>query len=251
MTPVTALIHFVCTLLASTIFISFGELMIHRHVMHRKRMWGWLYRAIPDLRAQFQNHAVLHHGRYYKEFDHEPDPAGKTFNVRILWGDSLRLCVTFSPVMLLLWLAVSWVSALTFLAALVGHNLAWGVVHMQMHVPVADHWLGRTRYFRFISRHHFMHHQQLGKNYNVVVPFADFVLGRVARRKVSDVREMLRLGYLRPRHASSAVRLQEMRAEKSAQRAGHDQHDGHDEHDQHDQRVADVDSLGVEASLAT
>lgn len=218
MSPATILVHFLCTLVASTLFISFGELVLHRHIMHRKQLWPWLYRVIPDLRAQFHNHAVMHHGRYYKEFDHEPDPAGKTFNVRILWGDSLRLIVTFSPVMIALFFAVSWVSALTFLLCLVGHNLAWGVVHMQMHVPVAGHWLARTRYFRFISRHHFMHHQQSGKNYNVVVPFADFVLGRVARRKVSDVREMLRLGYLAPRHASSAGPLQALREAKELER---------------------------------
>lgn len=215
----TVLLHIVGTALASALFLSFGEVAIHRHLMHRQQLWRWLYRVLPDLRAQFHNHAVMHHGRYYKEFDHEPDPAGKTFNVRILWGDSLRLIVTFTPLMAALWLLVSWVSALTFLAMLVGHNLAWGVVHMQMHVPVADSWIGGTSYFRFISRHHFMHHRQTGKNYNVVLPLADFVIGRVARRKVSDVREMLRLGYLSPRQVASAGRLRAMRDEKLAKRS--------------------------------
>lgn len=219
MTITTGLLHILCTAIASTLFISFGEVVLHRHLMHRQQLWSWLYRVLPDLRAQFKNHAVMHHGRYYKEFDHEPDAAGKTFNVRILWGDSLRLVITFSPVMAALWFLVSWLSALTFLAMLVGHNLAWGVVHMQMHVPAADSWIGRTAYFRLISRHHFMHHQQTGKNYNVVVPLADFVIGRVARRKVSDVREMLRLGYLAPRHAASVGRVQQMREETLAARA--------------------------------
>ncbi|HEY0138443.1 MAG TPA: hypothetical protein VGB85_30365 [Nannocystis sp.] len=215
----TALFHFLGTAIASTVFISFGEMVLHRHLMHRQQLWGWLYRVLPDLRAQFKNHAVLHHGRYYKEFDHEPDPAGKIFNVRILWGDSLRLIITFSPVMAALWFLVSWVSALTFLLMLVGHNLLWGVVHMQMHVPVVDSWIGRTAYFRFISRHHFMHHRQTAKNYNVVVPLADFVIGRVARRKVSDVREMLRLGYLEPRQAASVARMARVRDEKLVERS--------------------------------
>jgi len=219
MSLATTLLHVLCTAFAATFVVSFAEFTIHRHLMHRQRLPAWVYRVLPDLRAQFKNHAVLHHGTYYREFDHEPDPEGKTFNVRILWGDSLRLVITFLPVMAALWFLVSWLSALTFLTMLVGHNLLWGVVHMQMHVPAADSWVGRTAYFRFISRHHFMHHQQTGKNYNVVVPLADFVIGRVARRKVSDVREMLRLGYLVPRHAASVARVQQLREDKLAARA--------------------------------
>ena len=218
MSLATILLHVLCTAVASAFFISFGEFMIHRHLMHRQRLPSWLYQVLPDLRAQFKNHAVLHHGTYYREFDHEPDPAGKTFNVRILWGDSLRLIVTFLPLMTGLWFLVSPFSAATFLGMLVLHNLMWGVVHMQMHLPQEDCWFANTRYFRFISRHHFMHHQQTGKNYNVVVPFADFVLGRVARPRPSDVRELLRLGHLEPRKAASVARVRNMRAEHLAAR---------------------------------
>jgi hypothetical protein len=219
MSLATTLIHVLCTAVAAAFVISFAEFAIHRHLMHRQRLPSWVYRALPDLRAQFKNHAVLHHGTYYREFDHEPDPAGRTFNVRILWGDTLRLILTFSPLMLVLWFLVSPASSLTFLAMIVLHNLAWGVVHMQMHVPQEDCWFADSGYFRFISRHHFMHHRQTGKNYNVVVPFADFVLGRVAQRRPSDVREMLRLGHLSPRRATSVRLIERLRAEHLAARA--------------------------------
>lgn len=219
MTLAMSLIHVLCTAVATAFFISFGEFAIHRHLMHRQRLPGWLYTVLPDLRAQFKNHALLHHGTYYKEFDHEPDPAGKVFNVRILWGDRMRLQLTFLPVTLLLGFTISWASALTFAGMILLHNYLWGLVHMQMHVPAAECWFADTAYFRFISRHHFMHHQNLSKNYNVVLPFADFVLGRVKRPRVSDVRELLRLGHLAPRHPESVARLQRMRAEHLTARA--------------------------------
>jgi len=63
-----------------------------------------------------------------------------------------------------------------------------------------------------------MHHRQTGKNYNVVLPFADFVLGRVAQRRPSDVRELLRLGHLSPRRAASVARIRRMRADHLAAR---------------------------------
>jgi len=219
MSLATALLHVLCTAIAAAFVISFAEFAIHRHLMHRQRLPGWVYRVLPDLRLQFKNHAVLHHGTYYREFDHEPDPAGKTFNIRIFWDDTLRLIVTFSPLLVGLWLLASPVSSLTFLAMIVLHNLTWGVVHMQMHVPREDCWFANTGYFRFISRHHFMHHRQTGKNYNVVLPFADFVLGRVARPRPSDLRELLRLGHLAPRRASSLHRIRSMQAEHLAARA--------------------------------
>lgn len=218
MSLATILLHIFGTVLAAAVVISFAEFAIHRHLMHRQRLPGWVYKVLPDLRNQFKNHAVLHHGTYYKEFDHEPTPEGKTFNVRILWGDTLRLILTFLPVMVALWFTVSWVSALTFLAMIYLHNVVWGAVHIQMHVPSERCWFANTRYFRFISRHHFMHHQQTGKNYNVVLPFADFVLGRVARPRLADVRELLRLGHLSPRKPSSVARVEQMRRAHLAER---------------------------------
>ena len=44
-----------------------------------------------------------------------------------------------------------------------------------------------------------MHHQQTDKNFNVVCPLIDFLTGRVAKPNATDIREMIRLGYIKPR----------------------------------------------------
>lgn len=212
------ILHVLATAIGGAILITFAEYGIHRHVMHRKQFPAWIYRLNPDMKTQFHNHAVLHHGTFYKSFDHEPTSEGKFFNLRILPADTLRLLVVFSPIMLLLAMFISIYSAATLVALIVGHNLLWGVVHVQMHVPEGNRWFRETAYFRFIARHHFMHHQRSGKNYNVVLPLADFILGASTKPRISDVREMLRLGYLAPRTAAGKRRLEAYRKEHIARR---------------------------------
>jgi hypothetical protein len=194
-------LHILLTAIGSVFLISFAELAIHRHAMHRKLLPRWVYRVNPDMDLQFHNHAVLHHGTYYRVFDHEPSREGKYFNLRILPADTLRLFVVFSPLVVPLALFVSLYSAATLLIMVAAHNMVWSAVHVQMHVPESARFFSDTAYFRFIARHHFMHHQRMGKNYNVVIPIADFIMGSATKPSVSDVREMLRLGYLRPRTA--------------------------------------------------
>jgi hypothetical protein len=215
--PLIAL-HILLSTIGSVLLITFGEYAIHRHAMHRKRFPKWVYRINPDMNAQFHNHAVLHHGTYYKKFDYEPSAEGKYFNLRILPGDTLRLFVLFSPLLIPLALFVSLYSAGTLLLMIVAHNLLWGVVHVQMHVPEGNAWFRDTAYFRFISRHHFMHHVRMGKNYNVVIPLADFIMGSATKPRLCDVREMLRLGYLKPRTALGQRRLELYRRKQEASR---------------------------------
>ncbi len=211
-------LHILLTIIGSVLLITFGEYAIHRHAMHRKRFPKWVYRVNPDMHAQFHNHALLHHGTYYKKFDYEPTDEGKYFNLRILPGDTLRIMVLFAPVIIPLALFVSLYSAATLVMVIAIHNVLWGVVHVQMHVPETNRWFRDTAYFRFIARHHFMHHERMGKNYNVVIPLADFIMGTATKPRVSHVREMLRLGYLKPRTALGQRRLELYRQKHEASR---------------------------------
>jgi hypothetical protein len=206
------------TAVGSTLVITFGEHAIHRHTMHRKRLPSWVYRVNPDMSAQFHNHAVLHHATYYKRFDYEPSAEGKNFNLRIPFTDTLRVLAGFAVVPIALAYFVSVLSAVTFVALVIAHNQLWGVVHVQMHIPEKERFFRNSAYFRFIARHHFMHHVRMGKNYNVVVPLADFVLGTATKPSIADVREMLRLGYLEPRSALGQRRLELYRQKHLATR---------------------------------
>jgi sterol desaturase/sphingolipid hydroxylase (fatty acid hydroxylase superfamily) len=43
-----------------------------------------------------------------------------------------------------------------------------------------------------------MHHQATNSNYNVVFPLADYVLGTKKEPGIKDLRELMRLGYVKP-----------------------------------------------------
>ena len=49
-------------------------------------------------------------------------------------------------------------------------------LHYLMHKPTFP-WIERSRYFKFLERHHRIHHFQMARNLNVLVPVADFLLG--------------------------------------------------------------------------
>src|SRR5256885_16882801 len=58
-------------LVFSYLFISIGEHQIHKHFMHKKQLFAWLYKIFPYLKAVFEAHAVRHHSIWYKDFDFE------------------------------------------------------------------------------------------------------------------------------------------------------------------------------------
>jgi sterol desaturase/sphingolipid hydroxylase (fatty acid hydroxylase superfamily) len=53
--------------------------------------------------------------------------------------------------------------------------------HYLMHRPSIA-WIERSRPFRFLEHHHRLHHIYMGKNFNVVAPLADLVLGTLVLR---------------------------------------------------------------------
>ena len=180
----------------SYVFISIGEHQIHRHFMHRKRLFAWLYKVFPYLSSVFESHAVRHHSIWYKDFDFEPDDHGRQENLDIKVVETVVMVVSTSP----LWIPIflfSTMGGCIFLATVVTHNRLWNVLHRQMHIP-QDAFFKDWALFRYLARNHFMHHRTSSRNYNVVFPLADFLFRTKAKPTQADIREMLRLGYLRP-----------------------------------------------------
>jgi sterol desaturase/sphingolipid hydroxylase (fatty acid hydroxylase superfamily) len=104
------------------------------------------------------------------------------------WGGPLLVGVNLIP-----WVAVWAVLAargvsfplVPALSAIGGaifvYYLAYEGLHYLMHKPSVA-WIEHSAPFRFIERHHRLHHAHMGKNFNVVLPFADLILGTLMLR---------------------------------------------------------------------
>ena len=73
------------------------------------------------------------------------------------------------------------------------HHWAWNKLHLEMHKPerrVFSTWPVYT----FLARYHCLHHRHLDRNFNVVFPLADYVLGTSARATEADLIYMKQWG---------------------------------------------------------
>jgi len=182
---------------ATYVVISFVEHYLHSRMMHTKRLPKVLYKLSEGPAWLYNEHAVLHHGEFYSQFDYEPRPEGKDRNLTMSLPQTFGLGLLHLPIILGLG-AITPVAGVCFILGGLTHNLLWNVVHTQMHIPKDTVW----RYwwpYRALAFHHFMHHQQPMTNFNVVFPFADFIYGDIAKVRRRDIREMVRLGYVLPR----------------------------------------------------
>ncbi len=88
---------------------------------------------------------------------------------------------------------VSWQGAAVFVAVMIFHHWAWNKLHLEMHKPeqrVFSTWPVYT----FLARYHCLHHRHLDRNFNVVFPLADYVLGTNVRANEGDLKYMEQWG---------------------------------------------------------
>jgi hypothetical protein len=90
---------------------------------------------------------------------------------------------------------ISLQGAVIFLAVVTFHHWIWNNIHLEMHKPTRSFFSTWPAY-KFLARHHYLHHRYQDKNFNVVFPFADYVLRTNAHASKTDLDEMNVLGLL-------------------------------------------------------
>jgi hypothetical protein len=202
--------------LSETIF-SFAEHQMHENFMHKKVLPRRFYqKPYMILQEIFEGHAVRHHGVWYRDFDFEANPEGKNDNIKFRLVDILIVLTCLLPIACLFF-SFSLLAGVTFIVMLLIHAFLWNTMHSQMHLPQPV-FFADWSIFRWLAVHHYMHHQFTNKNYNIVVPLADYILGTKIEPRRKDLRELLRLGYLKPRSPKTEIRLQKIRNKIATQR---------------------------------
>lgn len=98
------------------------------------------------------------------------------------------------------------------------YYFAYEGFHYLMHKPSIA-WIERSRPFRFIERHHRIHHVYMGKNFNVVLPLADVVLGTMVWRDPEPPKPTPKAAReLARRHSRFGSELRKRESSRSAER---------------------------------
>ena len=65
------------------------------------------------------------------------------------------------------------------------HHTIWNQIHLEMHKPEGRFFANWAAY-KFVARHHFLHHRYPDKNFNVAFPVGDFLCGTIATASSDD-----------------------------------------------------------------
>jgi hypothetical protein len=155
-------------------YASLFEWILHRFVMHR---------PVGRFRYAYEAHAQTHHNRFradgsYHLGDHPHDLATIPM---AWWNGPVLIAVSSAPFWAAGWLLGLWSLPASVTAAIACYYVTYEYIHWCMHKP-AGRWFERTRLFQFLNGHHLLHHAWQGKNYNVVLPLWDWILGTLIRR---------------------------------------------------------------------
>ncbi len=153
---------------------SFFEWTFHRYWLHRP----WLPKDV------FTAHTLIHHQLCKNDdtFHVEEEEQEEALSFQ-WWGGPLLVLINMVPwtiVAVILAIAGVKLPSVPFILSVGGTILVYYVgyegFHFLMHKPSVA-WIERSWYFKFLKKHHRIHHLQMDRNLNVLLPLADLCLG--------------------------------------------------------------------------
>lgn len=153
---------------------SFFEWAFHRYWLHRP----WRPKEC------FTAHTLIHHQlcKFEDTFQVTEDEQEEALHFQ-WWGGPVLVLINGAPwalIGLALWavgIQLPYVAFALTITAMVGlYYVGYESLHYMMHKPFVP-WITRSRYFRFIEKHHRIHHIEMDRNLNVLFPLADLCLG--------------------------------------------------------------------------
>ena len=169
-----SLLAVLAAFVAAIVHASFFEWIFHRYWLHRP----WLPKNV------FTAHTLVHHQlcKFEDTFHvtEEEQHEALTFQ---WWGGPFLIVLNMIPWVALLWGLKAVGIDLPRMVMLITAAVTFGLyyagyegLHYLMHKPTIP-FIERWGYFQFLKRHHRIHHVQMDRNLNVLLPVADFLLG--------------------------------------------------------------------------
>jgi hypothetical protein len=220
----------ICGYLTITVCESF----FHRNIQHagpRLRRWlPELGRVGSALRDAWYSHHVIHHFQTFRR-DHVTQFSDDDERERLIrrlreqgrddvvdcafgteLGSEIRNYLLYMAPTLPIFATVCWLGGAWFTLGACLPLIVWPLlaqfVHPYLHRRNADvgkdrraliRFMARTRYFRYLARHHWLHHRYTDCNYNLLLG-GDWLLGVHRRASADDLAAMHAIGIWVPRN---------------------------------------------------
>jgi hypothetical protein len=152
-----------------TFYYSLIEWLLHRFVMHKNLKWF----SYP-----FTAHTLVHHDKFKANHtyhgQHHPEDMHK---IPMAWWNGIVMVTLSSlPAAILSIVSQSWSFILISFAVGGLYYGAYEYIHWCMHLPKKRR-LEMLWVFKWLNAHHLLHHRYMKRNFNVVLPFWDWIFG--------------------------------------------------------------------------
>jgi len=160
-------------LVGAVVYCSFFEWTLHRFVMHR---------PLGKFRYPFEAHALVHHRVFRADHSYHLENTKDAMTIPMAWWNGPALVALGTlPFLGLAWAVGQWGLLAGAGVAIAGYYATYEYIHWCMHLP-KKRTVERSGIFFRLNGHHLLHHRYMGKNFNVVLPLADLLLGTLLRR---------------------------------------------------------------------
>ena len=172
-------LHLAVSVAVSFFCLSFIERFVHRDLSHKRYLAKWL--GSSALEAVFIEHTREHHGKCFAIFNKDK---GECINIPFTW----KYLLIAIPAALLL--PFDGLTGVCLFVMGLAHSFVWVAVHNEQHNPNGA-WFSQLSIYLWLRRYHYLHHRHPNKNFNVLIPLADWLCGTVAVATEEDKKEML------------------------------------------------------------
>ncbi len=158
---------------SAIVFASFYEWTLHKFFMHR---------PVGKFDYAFQAHAVVHHQTFKADHTyHLINEKDKKTIPMAWWNGPVLVATCMLPFVTLCAFIGHWWLLLGAGVAFASYYGVYEYMHWCMHLPKKRS-IERSGIFFRLNGHHLLHHRYMHKNFNVVLPLADLLLGTLILR---------------------------------------------------------------------
>ncbi len=155
------------------VYCSHGEWSLHRFLMHR---------PVGPFDYPFRAHALVHHSVFRAdESYHVQRDEDKHLIPMAWWNGAVLVLIGSIPFAVISLLTQMWGIVICAASIITLYYLTYEYIHWCMHLPRKRN-IERTGIFFRLNGHHLLHHRYMNKNFNVVLPLADLLLGTLLLR---------------------------------------------------------------------